>query len=138
MDIDELLLLARSEGWADRVRAGEGLSAHVGQAKADAVLQELLLDAKDTAVIAGIADALLARGDLAAWRVFAAAWSLAGPAEADHLSGSLSGALFEASLDSSKAARLKGVLATLLTDDDQAIRDAARDLEARVTRALPE
>jgi hypothetical protein len=138
MDIDDMLLLARSDLWSDRVRAGEELSAHAGQTTADAALQKLLLDAEDTAVTARTADALLARGDPAAWRIFTIAWKLATSAQADHLSGSLSGALFEASLDSRRARRMKDALAGLSTDKDAVVRDGATQLMARVTMALPE
>jgi hypothetical protein len=136
MDVDDLLALARSNLWSDRARAGEELSAHAGQAAVDVVLQGLLLDAEDTAVIADTADALFARGDLAAWRVVAAAWGRAAPEQADHLSGSLSRALFAASLDDGKAEGIRKALAALMADKDQAIRHTAGMLMSRVTSSL--
>jgi hypothetical protein len=102
------------------------------------VLQGLLLDAEDTAVIADTADALFARGDLAAWRVVAGAWGKATPEQADHLSGSLSRALFAASLDNARAAGIKQAHAALITDEDESIRDIAGRLMSRVTKSLPE
>jgi hypothetical protein len=136
MAINDLLVLARSNLWSDRVRAGQELSAHAGQTAVDVVLRGLLLDAADTAVIAETADALFARGDLAAWRVVAGAWGKATPEQADHLSGSLSRALFAASLDDGKAEGIRTALAALMVDKDQAIRRTAGMLMSRVTSSL--
>lgn len=138
MDVEGLLVLARSKLWSDRARAGEELSVHVGDAAVDAAVEGLLLDAGDTAVIADTADALFARGDLAAWRVVAVAWRQATPEQADHLSGSLSRALFAASLDDVRAEGIRKALAVLMENNDQAIRTAAGMLMSLVTRSLAE
>jgi hypothetical protein len=136
MDVDELFSLARSALWSDRVRAGKGLSSCVGSADVDAVLQELLLDGRDTAVIARTAEALLAHGDLAAWRVFLVAWGLATPAQADHLGSATGQLLFEASMDAAKAQAMRECLALLSTGEDEAIRHSAEEWLCRVNRAL--
>jgi len=136
MDMDELFSLARSALWSDRVRAGKELSSCVGRADVDTVLQELLLDRRDTAVIARTAEALLARGDTAAWRVFLVVWGLATPAQADHLGGATGQPLFEASMDSAKAQAMRECLTLLSTDEDEAVRQSAEEWLRRVNRAL--
>ena len=136
MNIDELLALARSALWSDRVRAGKELSSRVGRADVDAVLQDLLLDRRDTAVIARTAEALLAHGDIAAWRVFLIAWGLATPAQADHLGGATGQLLFEASMDMSKAQAMRECLALLSTGEDEAVRRSAGEWLRRVNQAL--
>lgn len=95
MTHDELLALAGSTLWSDRVRAGGELSSRVGTPDVDAVLQHLLSDSRDTAVTARTAEALLARGGAAAWRVFLVAWAAAEPAQADYLGGAAGQILFE-------------------------------------------
>ena len=133
-----LMLLARSDLWSDRVRAGQGLSKYAGDAEVDAVLRSLLLGGGDTAVVADTAEALLKQGSRASWRVFAAAWALAGPVHMDHLAGALSGAFYEVSLVvPERPERLKADLVALMADNDAAVRDGARLLLERVMYAFP-
>ncbi|GIE84069.1 hypothetical protein Are01nite_05490 [Actinoplanes regularis] len=136
MNVDELRSLARSALWSDRARAGEELSSYVGRADVDAVLQELLLDRRDTGVIAQTAEALLARGGTAAWRVFLVVWGLATPVQADHLGGATGQVLFEASMDAAKAQAMRECLTLLSTDEDESVRQSAEEWLRRVNRAL--
>ena len=130
--------MALSVRWADRVQAGRALVDLVGDAEADTLLRKLLLDFGDTAVIARTADSLLERGDAPAWRVFAGAWDLADPSQADHLSGALSGALFSASMLPSKAAALRDLIIALTADPDENVRTGAAQLQPRIAAALPD
>lgn len=133
-----LIELARSSRWADRVRAGQVLVGYVGSPEADSLLMDLLLDRADSAVIADTAVSLLEQGGTSAWRVFFGAWSMADAAQADHLAGALSGALFAASLSPEKATNIKE-LATLLTSDiDENVRAGATQLRPRLLAALPD
>ncbi|WP_245722831.1 hypothetical protein [Micromonospora matsumotoense] len=138
MDVYErLLLLARSDVWSDRARAGGELSAFVGHDPVDAVMQALLLDPGDTAVTDAAAEALLRRGDAAAWRLFARAWHVAEPETADHLSGALSAVLFELTRSTLQdRARFQAVLQGLLTDADSAVGVGAQDLLDRTAKTL--
>jgi hypothetical protein len=117
VETDEALRLARSQVWSDRARAGRHLGAVVGREPVDAVVSALLLDRMDTAVIDATAQALLQRGDAAALRLLAAAWHVAEPEQADHLSGCWSGALFELSCaEPQDRTRFRAVLQSLLSD----------------------
>jgi hypothetical protein len=63
---------------------------------------------------------------------------MADAAQADHLAGALSGALFAASLSPEKATNIKE-LATLLTSDiDENVRAGATQLRPRLLAALPD
>lgn len=138
MQLDRALVeMALSGHWADRVQAGQALVDLVGDAEADTLLRALLLDPGDTAVIARTADSLLERGGVSAWRVFAGAWNLADPSQADHLSGALSGALFSASMSPSEAAALRDLIVELTTDPDENVRAGAAKLEPRIANVLP-
>lgn len=139
MEIERSLVqLARSSQWSDRVRAGQELVAYVGEPEANALLGELLLDRADSAVTADTAESLLERGGVAAWRVFLSAWNLADPAQADHLAGALSGALFAASLSPEKAASIKDVVTLLASDVDENVRAGVAGLRPRIFEALPD
>lgn len=140
-DLEELLLLAESESWQDRSRAGQGLVAYLGEPVTDGVILRLLMDAKDTAVTVATADALLARADLVSWRMFARGWAAAVEGTSmtnyiDHLYSCLNGAMYVASLDAEKAAALKGVVGQLLGDDDETVRSAAAELRNLVFEGL--
>ena len=129
METDDALSLARSQLWSDRARAGRHLSAVVGREPVDAVVRALLLDRMDTAVINATGEALLLRRDAAALRLFAAAWHVAEPEQADHLNDCLSVALFELSrAEPQDSTRFRAVLCGLLDDPDSDIRAGAQDL----------
>ncbi|MFJ9782541.1 hypothetical protein ACIRSS_23370 [Amycolatopsis sp. NPDC101161] len=140
-DVDHLFLLAGSQSWQDRSRAGQGLVARIGESTVDAVVLQLLLDPKDTAVTTAVADALLARGDLASWRIFAHAWAIAAkmPTETnhiDHLVSCLNGALYMASLNLEIAENIKAIVDQLSVDGDDAVRSAAKELRNLVFEGL--
>jgi hypothetical protein len=93
----------------------------------------------DTAVIDATAEALLQHRDAAALRLFAAAWHVAEPEQADHLSGCLSGVLFELSCaEPWDRTRFRAALHSLLGDPDADTRAGAEDLLGQVARALPD
>jgi hypothetical protein len=139
MELDRAFVeMARSKRWTDRARAGQALVEYVGGQEADSLLRELLLDTADSAVIADTAASLLERGDTSAWRVFFGAWSVASAAQADHLGGALSGALFAASLVPEKTASIKNVLTLLTSDADENVRAGATHLRSRILAALPD
>ena len=140
-DVDGLFLLAESQSWQDRSRAGQELVAHIDKPMVDAVVLRLILDPKDTAVTTATADALLARGDLASWRIFVHAWAVAAemPTETnhiDHLVSCLNGALYTASLNSEKVATMKKIVERLSSDDDERVKAAARELRNLVFEGL--
>jgi hypothetical protein len=138
MDVDDLILLAQSDLWTDRIHAGHELTAHAGEMAVDAALQKLLLDAEDTAVIARTADALLTDGSLSAWKVFAVAWNLATPSQADHLSNSFNRAVFDASLVEERTDSIEHVLTALANDGNEAVKASARQLMTRIATTSPE
>lgn len=140
-DVDDLFLLAESQSWQDRSRAGQGLVAHIEEPTVDAVVLRLMLDAKDTAVTTATADALLARGDLASWRIFARAWVVAAemPTETnhiDHLVSCLNGAMYTASMNSERAATTRKIVEQLSDDEDERVKPAARELRNLVFEGL--
>ncbi|MEV6847964.1 hypothetical protein [Actinoplanes sp. NPDC051411] len=93
----------------------------------------------DTAVADATAEALLQRRDATALRLFAAAWHVAEPEQADHLSGCLSAALFELSCAEPQGRlRFRAVLHGLLDDPDPDTRAGAQDLLDRAAWALPD
>ncbi|MCG5435411.1 hypothetical protein [Micromonospora foliorum] len=101
----------------------------------------MLLDAKDTAVTTATAEALLARGDLLSWRMFARAWGAAAEDSSatnyiDHLNSCLIGAMYVASMDPEKAASLRGVVERLSCDEDEGVRFAATELRSLVLEGL--
>lgn len=132
--LEELLHLAESRSWQDRSRSGQGLVARLGEPTVDAVVLRLLLDAHDTAVTTTTANSLLARGDLASWRIFASAWKAAAELPSmtnyiDRLNSCLNGAMYIASLDSEKAVAMKDVVRRLsIGDEDENLRSAAREI----------
>ena len=132
------LTLARSALWFVRVRAGQELSFHAGQREVDAVLLQLLTGPGNTAVVARTADALLRSRSRAALRVFASAWTMAGPPQAAQLSAALGGALREAARVPEEARRFTADVRRLLTDEDERVRRGAALLVDRVTAALPQ
>lgn len=86
-DTEDLLLLAESPSWRDRCRAGRELVARIGEPPVDEVILRLVLDSQDTAVTTATADALLDRGDVSSWQIFARAWTLASTnlTDTDHI-----------------------------------------------------
>lgn len=137
MGVEELLLLSRSDVWSDRMNAGRELSAFAGTAEVDGELRRLLLDPDNTAVTDATARALL-RGDVAALRIFAAAWVLADPETSDHLYGCLSEYLYELSCATSEGrVRYRTTLRQLLAAPEQAVQAGARELLDLAARALP-
>jgi hypothetical protein len=137
--VEDLLLLSRSEVWSDRMDAGRELSAFAGTSAVDGELHRLLVDPGDTAVTDATAQALLRRGDAAALRVFAAAWSLADAEIGDHLYGCLSRHHYKLACAAPEdRVRHRLTLRQLLTDSEQAVRSGARDLLDLTARSLPD
>lgn len=140
-DVDDLLLLAESQSWQGRSRAGQGLVARIGEPMVDAVVLQLVLDPKDTAVTTATADALLGRGDLASWRIFARAWTIAAkmPTETnhiDHLVSCLNGAMYAASMNSETADTMMEIVGQLSADEDETVKPAAEELRNLVSEGL--
>ncbi|MET7374622.1 hypothetical protein [Micromonospora arida] len=139
MKTEEALSLAQSQLWSDRARAGRHLSAVVGREPVDTVVRSLLLDRANTAVTDATAEELLRRRDAAGLRLIAAVWNVAEPEQGDHLSSCLSVAFFElACAGPEDRTRFRAVLRSLLDDPDPGTRAGARDLLARIARALPD
>lgn len=140
-EVGELLLLAESQAWQDRSRAGQGLVAHINEPTVDAVVLQLLLDAKDTAVTTATADALLTRGDLAAWQIFARAWAAARGMPSptnhiDHLYSCLNGAMYAVSMNSERAATMKSMVEQLSGDEDEGMDSVVAELRNLVFEGL--
>ncbi|MEW2331700.1 hypothetical protein AB0880_28345 [Micromonospora chersina] len=136
MDLAETLLrLAKSDDFLERARAGTELSQFAGSDAVDQVLLELLLDDDNTSPVQDTAEALIKRGDRAALRPFAAAWHRADSSKdnthlteiADYLYGAISYGLWLDSTDPQRTG-LQTVLATLLDDQDEAVRKGADSL----------
>ncbi|MEV4823595.1 hypothetical protein [Micromonospora sp. NPDC049274] len=141
-ELETLLSLSESASWSDRGKAGSGLVAHVGEPTVDAAILRLLLDERDTAVTVATANALLARADLASWRMFVRGWAVATQRSSmtnyvDHLYSCLNSAMYVASLDSGKTARLKGLAERFTSDDhDETLKTAAREIRDLVFESL--
>lgn len=132
---ETLLRLAKSADFLERARAGTELSHFAGSDTVDRVLLELLLDDDNTSPVQGTAEALIKRGDRAALRPFAAAWHRADSSKdnthlteiADYLYGATGYGLWLDSTDPQRTG-LQTVLATLLDDQDEAVRKGAESL----------
>ncbi|MDW5325361.1 hypothetical protein [Plantactinospora sp. KLBMP9567] len=126
---EQLLHLAMSDRYAERVRAGQLLSRFAGEPRTDNVLLKLLLDSTDTAVTDATAETLLARQDTAGLRLFAAAWHLAQPETGEHLNSAWSSALYRhARYNPEDQQRLQTTIAALRDDPNEAARQGARHL----------
>lgn len=143
MDVVETLLrLAKSDDFLERARAGIELSRFAGSEAVDQMLLELLLDDDNTYPVQETAEALIKRGDRAALRPFAAAWHRADSAKddtdlsetADYLYGATSYGLRLDPTDPQRTG-LEAALATLLDDQDEAVRKGADSLLGVFRRA---
>ncbi|MFF4891590.1 hypothetical protein [Micromonospora chersina] len=132
---ETLLRLAKSDDFSERARAGTELSRFAGSDAVDQGLLELLLDGDNTSPVQDTAEALIRCGDGAALRPFAAAWHRADSAKddthlteiADYLYGATSYGLWLDATDPQRTG-LQTVLATLLDDQDEAVRKGAGSL----------
>jgi hypothetical protein len=136
-DVESLGLLARSRSWADRSVAGV---AHIDDPEVAATVLELVLDQEDTAITVATADALLARGDGAAWRLFLRAWAIAQRKETltdyeRYLFEGLEGAFYSASLTPGKSDAMKKVVEQL-TVDDTTLEPALQEVQGLVIEGL--
>lgn len=133
--VETLLRLAKSDDFLVRARAGIALSRFAGSEAVDQVLQELLLDDENTYPVQETAGALIERGDSAALRPFAAVWHRADSANDNTYLTEIADYLYAATnygrwLDSTNPQRagLQTVLASLLDDQDAAVRKGAQSL----------
>ncbi|MFJ8581334.1 hypothetical protein [Micromonospora sp. NPDC093277] len=135
--VETLLRRAKSDDYSERARAGTELSRFAGSEAVDQVLLKLLLDDDNTFPVRVTAEALIKSGDRAALRPFAAGWHRAHSEVdsthlseiADYLYGATSYGLWLDSTDPQRT-NLQTVLATLLDDQDDAVRKGADSLLA--------
>lgn len=136
--VSQVLQLARSLDYRDRVTAGHELALLVdeGDAQVQTALLQLLLDPDDTAVTVKSADALLARGGPSAWSLFLHAWARADPEQLDHLYAAFSELWWRLAVEDDLSAKdaLRTQLEPFALDGDADARAAAGELLERVNR----
>lgn len=101
-ELAELVTLAQSHDYRDRVVAATGMARLAHLPAATTWLQKLLLDAEDTAVTEAAARALIARGDEHGIRALVAALTEADDNQVDWIESGVGDALGESSQPGSR------------------------------------